>query len=302
MLRPGGRAVVVDLLRHDREDFRERMGQQWLGFDRERAERRSRRPRVLRVRSCRELAPEPGTEGPALVRGGGGAPARPPGKTGVRKPVDEENAMTTTMTTPAGQGRPSSTRWPTSASPSGAARRSTLAEQEMPGLMAVRQEYAAAQPLEGPAHHRQPAHDDPDRGADRDAEGARGRGALGSCNIFSTQDHAAAAVVVGPKGTPEKPAGRARLRLEGREPRGVLGPHRARARLRRRPRPHPDRGRRRRRHAAHPQGPRVREGGQGARSRDRGQRGVRDRAAPARPAAEGDSRAAGRRSPRSARA
>ena len=82
-----------------------------------------------------------------------------------------------------------------------------------------------------------------------------------SCNIFSTQDHAAAAVVVGPDGTPEKPEGRARLRLEGRDARGVLGPDRARARLRRRPRPHADRGRRRRRHPAHPQGPRVREGG-----------------------------------------
>jgi adenosylhomocysteinase len=82
-----------------------------------------------------------------------------------------------------------------------------LAEQEMPGLMAVREEYGAAQPLKG----------------------ARIMGSLHmtiqtavlietlkylgadvrwvSCNIFSTQDHAAAAVVVGPEGTVENPNG-----------------------------------------------------------------------------------------------
>ena len=48
-----------------------------------------------------------------------------------------------------------------------------------------------------------------------------------SCNIFSTQDHAAAAVVVGPDGTPEDPRGRAGLRLEGRVARRVLVVHRA---------------------------------------------------------------------------
>ena len=52
-----------------------------------------------------------------------------------------------------------------------------------------------------------------------------------SCNIFSTQDHAAAAVAVGPDGTAEDPAGRAGLRLEGRDARGVLVVHRAGAAL-----------------------------------------------------------------------
>jgi adenosylhomocysteinase len=82
-----------------------------------------------------------------------------------------------------------------------------LAEHEMPGLMALRAEFAAAKPLRG----------------------ARVAGSLHmtiqtavlietlvelgaevrwvSCNIFSTQDHAAAAVVVGPGGTVEAPAG-----------------------------------------------------------------------------------------------
>jgi adenosylhomocysteinase len=82
-----------------------------------------------------------------------------------------------------------------------------LAEQEMPGLMAVRAEYGKSQPLKG----------------------ARVMGSLHmtvqtavlietlvdlgadvrwvSCNIFSTQDHAAAAVVVGRDGTVEAPSG-----------------------------------------------------------------------------------------------
>src|ERR687890_999247 len=82
-----------------------------------------------------------------------------------------------------------------------------LAEHEMPGLMQTRAEFADAQPLKG----------------------ARISGSLHmtiqtavlietlvelgadvrwcSCNIFSTQDHAAAAVVVGPHGTPEEPKG-----------------------------------------------------------------------------------------------
>src|SRR3982074_447992 len=83
----------------------------------------------------------------------------------------------------------------------------TLAEHEMPGLMSIRGEYADAQPLKG----------------------ARITGSLHmtiqtavlietltalaaevrwcSCNIFSTQDHAAAAVAVGPHGTAEDPHG-----------------------------------------------------------------------------------------------
>src|SRR6201985_3340411 len=83
----------------------------------------------------------------------------------------------------------------------------TLAEHEMPGLMACREEYGDAQPLKG----------------------ARITGSLHmtiqtavlietlvalapeirwcSCNIFSTQDHAAAAVVVGPNGTADDPQG-----------------------------------------------------------------------------------------------
>ena len=54
-----------------------------------------------------------------------------------------------------------------------------IAETEMPGLMAIREEFAREQPLQGRAHRGLAAHDDPDRDADRHAEGARRRGALG---------------------------------------------------------------------------------------------------------------------------
>ena len=82
-----------------------------------------------------------------------------------------------------------------------------LAEHEMPGLMALRREYSPQQPLKG-----------------RKIAGSLHMTvqtavlietlvALGadvrwvSCNIFSTQDHAAAAAVVGPTGTPDNPQG-----------------------------------------------------------------------------------------------
>ncbi len=82
-----------------------------------------------------------------------------------------------------------------------------LAEHEMPGLMALRREFGPSQPLAG-----------------RKIAGSlhmtvqtavliETLAALGadvrwvSCNIFSTQDHAAAAVVVGPNGTPDNPQG-----------------------------------------------------------------------------------------------
>ena len=82
-----------------------------------------------------------------------------------------------------------------------------LAEHEMPGLMAVRKEYAAAQPLRG-ARITGSLHMTVQTAVLIETLvelGAQIRWA--SCNIFSTQDHAAAAVAVGPDGTPENPRG-----------------------------------------------------------------------------------------------
>ncbi|MFU8870519.1 adenosylhomocysteinase [Micromonospora sp. SL4-19] len=82
-----------------------------------------------------------------------------------------------------------------------------LAEHEMPGLMAIRREFADAQPLAG-ARITGSLHMTIQTAVLIEtlvALGAQVRWA--SCNIFSTQDHAAAAIVVGPNGTPEAPAG-----------------------------------------------------------------------------------------------
>ena len=82
-----------------------------------------------------------------------------------------------------------------------------LAEHEMPGLMSIRREYADAQPLKG-ARITGSLHMTIQTAVlieTLTALGAEVRWC--SCNIFSTQDHAAAAVAVGPDGTPEDPQG-----------------------------------------------------------------------------------------------
>ena len=82
-----------------------------------------------------------------------------------------------------------------------------LAEQEMPGLMAIRAEYTDAQPLAG-ARITGSLHMTVQTAVlieTLTALGAEVRWC--SCNIFSTQDEAAAAVVVGPEGTVEDPRG-----------------------------------------------------------------------------------------------
>ncbi len=82
-----------------------------------------------------------------------------------------------------------------------------LAEHEMPGLMSVRAEYRDAQPLAGrkvmgSLHMTVQTAVLIETLADLGADVR-----WVSCNIFSTQDHAAAAAAVGPEGTPEDPRG-----------------------------------------------------------------------------------------------
>ncbi len=82
-----------------------------------------------------------------------------------------------------------------------------LAEHEMPGLMAMREEFGRSKPLTG-ARITGSLHMTVQTAVLIEtlvALGAKVRWA--SCNIFSTQDHAAAAVVVGPEGSPEDPRG-----------------------------------------------------------------------------------------------
>jgi adenosylhomocysteinase len=82
-----------------------------------------------------------------------------------------------------------------------------MAEHEMPGLMAMRERYGDSKPLAG-ARIAGSLHMTVQTAVlieTLDDRGAEVRWA--SCNIFSTQDHAAAAVAVGPEGTVDNPAG-----------------------------------------------------------------------------------------------
>jgi adenosylhomocysteinase len=82
-----------------------------------------------------------------------------------------------------------------------------LAEHEMPGLMELRREYADARPLHG-ARVAGSLHMTVQTAVLIETLVSLGADVRWvSCNIFSTQDHAAAAIVVGPNGTPEEPKG-----------------------------------------------------------------------------------------------
>jgi adenosylhomocysteinase len=82
-----------------------------------------------------------------------------------------------------------------------------LAEHEMPGLMSVRAEWAREQPLAG-ARITGSLHMTIQTAVLIETLAALGADVRwASCNIFSTQDHAAAAIAVGPDGTPDAPRG-----------------------------------------------------------------------------------------------
>jgi adenosylhomocysteinase len=82
-----------------------------------------------------------------------------------------------------------------------------LAEHEMPGLMELRRRHAAKRPLEG-TRIMGSLHMTVQTAVLIETLAQLGADVRWvSCNIFSTQDHAAAAVVVGPEGTPDDPKG-----------------------------------------------------------------------------------------------
>ncbi|MCC6581662.1 MAG: metalloregulator ArsR/SmtB family transcription factor [Phycisphaeraceae bacterium] len=65
ILKPGGRAAVIDLLPHDRDDFRRQMDQHWSGLDPKELSRLMTEAGLSQIVS-RDLPPEPETKGPAL--------------------------------------------------------------------------------------------------------------------------------------------------------------------------------------------------------------------------------------------
>ena len=65
ILKPGGKAVLIDLLPHDRDDFRRQMEQQHPGFDRAEIEKMMTEAGMTDV-TCTALPPEPNVKGPAL--------------------------------------------------------------------------------------------------------------------------------------------------------------------------------------------------------------------------------------------
>ena len=140
-----------------------------------------------------------------------------------------------------------------------------LAEHEMPGLMSIRARVCRRAAAERRAHHRLAAHDDPDGRADRDADRARRRGALVQLQHLLHAGPRRGGCRRRPGRHARGPAGRSRLRVEGRDARGVLVVHRAGAQLARAGedgsiRAEHDPRRWRRRDVARAQGHRVREG------------------------------------------
>jgi adenosylhomocysteinase len=82
-----------------------------------------------------------------------------------------------------------------------------LAEHEMPGLMVLRERFGKSKPLDG-VRVMGSLHMTIQTGVLIETLVELGADVRWvSCNIFSTQDHAAAAIVVGPNGTPEDPQG-----------------------------------------------------------------------------------------------
>ncbi|MCC6681549.1 MAG: metalloregulator ArsR/SmtB family transcription factor [Phycisphaeraceae bacterium] len=73
ILRPGGRAVVVDLMRHDRDDFRRQMNQRCLGFEPGQLTVMLQESGLTAV-ACHPLPPEQQAKGPALLLATGVAP------------------------------------------------------------------------------------------------------------------------------------------------------------------------------------------------------------------------------------
>lgn len=70
VLKPGGRLLIVDMLKHEREEYREQMGHVWLGFEPEQLVEWLEGANFTSPR-CLPLKPSPSTKGPMLLVGQG---------------------------------------------------------------------------------------------------------------------------------------------------------------------------------------------------------------------------------------
>ncbi len=145
--------------------------------------------------------------------------------------------------------------------------------------------------------HRIAPHDGADGRAHRDPDRARSPGALGELQHLLHPGSRCRRGGGRSRRHRRGPQGDPRLRLEGRDARGVLVVHRAGAAVAGRGRPEPHPRRRRGRHPAGPQGRRVREGRRGSRSLNRRFRGVPVRPGPPGPQPRRRTRSVGPPSP-----
>ncbi len=153
----GGVVVIADLLRHDREWARERMADQWMGFEREDIASWLTAAGFT-VESFRTI---PGrNEELGVFISSARKTSTIERKGAVKMKKNDFKVRDLTLA-----------RW--------GRLEIDLAEVEMPGLMSLREEYRARAAAEGSTHHRFPAHDHPDCRTDRDTGCSRRRGPLG---------------------------------------------------------------------------------------------------------------------------
>ena len=208
VLKPGGRVMIVDMLPHDRDNYRQQMGHVWLGFS---------------DAHVRALLTDAGfSEYPHRPAAAGHAGQRPGT---VRRNWDshplnivyirsEIGMATVTEKLHAFAAAKAAGREPYKVKDLSLAefgrKELRLAEQEMPGLMSLRAQHAGKRPLAG-ARIMGSLHMTIQTAVLIETLTELGADVRWvSCNIFSTQDHAASAVVVGrPEtgGTPANPKG-----------------------------------------------------------------------------------------------
>ena len=228
------------MLPHDRAEYQQQMGHVWLGFPEKQMRKLLAGAGFADIR-MHSLPIDPDAKGPALFAAVGNERVQ---DSTVRrsergfKPRNvrtfEGEAMSTAVErnprVRRRHARPaaSRSRSPTSTLAEWGRKEIRLAEHEMPGLMALRARYAGSKPLAG-ARVMGTLHMTIQTAVLIETLAELGADVRWvSCNIFSTQDHAAAAVVVGrPEtgGTAAEPARHSGVRVEGRDARRVLVVH-----------------------------------------------------------------------------